>query len=229
MYLTPRQEVIFLSHVTVLDSGCWEWNGTINQGNGYGKFKCSIGGENKQRGAHRVAYAHWVGPVNPGQPLDHDCHTQAIARGDCSGGDSCPHRRCVNPQHLVVVSSRENALLSPATNARINFDKTQCPEGHPYDEANTYRYRSGRRACRICRRKYGRAQSLRDRGMDGNAASGILEESWIPPGDRTHCPQGHAYDEANTYQPPSRPNMRMCRECMRIRARERSQRLKRTA
>lgn len=32
---------------------------------------------------------------------------------------------------------------------------------------------------------------------------------------KTHCPQGHPYDEANTYVLPSRPGARYCRECSR--------------
>lgn len=34
---------------------------------------------------------------------------------------------------------------------------------------------------------------------------------------KTHCPQDHAYDEANTYVAPSRPTARYCRTCMRER------------
>jgi hypothetical protein len=35
--------------------------------------------------------------------------------------------------------------------------------------------------------------------------------------NRTHCPQGHPYDEENTYRPPSRPGSRHCRACARLR------------
>lgn len=35
---------------------------------------------------------------------------------------------------------------------------------------------------------------------------------------KTHCPQGHAYDEINTYVLPSRPNARYCRACQRASA-----------
>jgi hypothetical protein len=35
----------------------------------------------------------------------------------------------------------------------------------------------------------------------------------------THCPQGHPYDEANTYVLPSRPRARYCRSCARDRRR----------
>ena len=32
---------------------------------------------------------------------------------------------------------------------------------------------------------------------------------------KTHCPQGHAYDEANTYYVAARPRSRYCRACFR--------------
>lgn len=38
---------------------------------------------------------------------------------------------------------------------------------------------------------------------------------------KTHCPQGHPYDDANTYVLPSRPNARYCRACGNQRARDR--------
>lgn len=38
-----------------------------------------------------------------------------------------------------------------------------------------------------------------------------------PQRKRTHCPQGHPYDEANTYVSPSRPTARHCRACDRDR------------
>jgi hypothetical protein len=34
---------------------------------------------------------------------------------------------------------------------------------------------------------------------------------------KTHCPAGHAYDAANTYFPPGRPEHRVCRTCKRAR------------
>jgi hypothetical protein len=47
---------------------------------------------------------------------------------------------------------------------------------------------------------------------------------------KTHCPQGHPYDEQNTYVLPSRPSARYCRTCQRartrdVRARQRAERL----
>ncbi len=38
--------------------------------------------------------------------------------------------------------------------------------------------------------------------------------------DKTHCPEGHAYDEANTYVDPR--GSRQCRECRRAKDRRRT-------
>ena len=35
--------------------------------------------------------------------------------------------------------------------------------------------------------------------------------------NKTHCPSGHKYDKANTYEAPSRPGTRYCRICVRER------------
>lgn len=40
---------------------------------------------------------------------------------------------------------------------------------------------------------------------------------------KTHCPQGHPYDEANTYRIPSKPRNRYCRACQKARRGKRLQ------
>lgn len=84
------------------DDECWPWLGSIT-GVGYGNLKR---GE-KNSSAHRLAYELVVGPIPEGMTLDHLCHTNDLA---CSGGVACPHRRCVNPAHLEVVTLTENVL-----------------------------------------------------------------------------------------------------------------------
>ncbi len=41
---------------------------------------------------------------------------------------------------------------------------------------------------------------------------------WFGIGDanraKTECPQGHPYDDANTYTAPSYPSKRRCRTCL---------------
>lgn len=46
-----------------------------------------------------------------------------------------------------------------------NVNKTQCLQGHPYDEVNTYFYPTGGRACRTCRREARRRYRLRNIGV----------------------------------------------------------------
>lgn len=124
--------------------GCWTWKGNHDP-SGYARM--SAGGAHKTMKTATWAYEHFVGPTPDGAHLDHKCHTNDST---CAGGVDCPHRGCVNPWHLEPVTGEENVArgLSPtAENAR----KTHCPQGHPYDAANTYRRPGGGRACRICR------------------------------------------------------------------------------
>lgn len=74
------------------DDGCWVWTASQN-GTGYGAL--TIAGARKL--AHRLAYAHLVGPIPDGLDLDHLCR----------------NRMCVNPAHLEPVTRRENLRRSP--------------------------------------------------------------------------------------------------------------------
>lgn len=113
------------------DNGCWLWTGA-RTGSGYGAFLV----DGRLEGAHRFAVVALTGAVIPqGMHVDHICRTP----------------RCVNPEHLEVVTPRENTLRGAGPAAK-NAAKTGCHRGHPYDEANTYiDERRGRRECRICR------------------------------------------------------------------------------
>lgn len=116
----------FMEKVDVDDaSGCWLWTATTNR-KGYGMFWPTSASVS----AHRWAYAHFVGPIPDGLQIDHLCRV----------------RHCVNPEHLVPVTARENQQRSPFDPAA----RTHCPRGHPYDAENTYRYPDGRRWCRRC-------------------------------------------------------------------------------
>ncbi len=136
------QERRFLAKVDKGDgTGCWLWMG--GQGTlGYGLFTLY----HRNMPAHRWSYEHFVGPIPAGLVIDHLCRTHA----------------CVRPDHLEPVTTRENVLrgISPAARyARA----THCIRGHPFDEANTHRYKGGR-ICRECRRL---AESARRREKVG--------------------------------------------------------------
>ena len=133
------------------DDECWRW--MASKQDGYGRLKDAIGVVVR---AHRFAYELLVGAVPEGMQVDHRCHNEAAARGECDGGSSCPHRACVNPAHLEPVTHLENQRRSAVNPTTINAAKTRCPSGHGYTRENTYVYPSGGRGCRECHRQKGR-------------------------------------------------------------------------
>jgi hypothetical protein len=109
--------------------------------------------------AHRVAYEMLVGTIPKGLDLDHICHNGS----GCGGGESCPHRRCVNPDHLEPVTHREN-MLRGETVAAMHARKTHCIHGHEFTPENTRIKRDGSRNCRACDRVAHYAKRHQDGG-----------------------------------------------------------------
>ena len=108
---------------------CWEWEASIDK-NGYAQFRL----DSKIIGGHRWSYEHYKGAILPeGSPLDHLCRV----------------RHCVNPDHLEMVTFKENALRGKGPTA-VNARKTHCKNGHPFDKIDS----KGGRACTQCTRKW---------------------------------------------------------------------------
>jgi HNH endonuclease len=82
---------------------------------------------------HRLVYHFTIGPLPRGLQIDHRCRNPA----------------CANVRHLDVVTCREN-LMRGDTPAARNAAKSHCKRGHRLAGANLYRYRDGRRSCRMC-------------------------------------------------------------------------------
>lgn len=127
----------FWPKVSVTPS-CWNWTACKHR-DGHGK----IGHNGKTLYAHRVSYELLIGPIPEGLILDHLCRNPA----------------CVNPDHLepVTVKINNNRGISPMA---LQLLITHCPEGHEYNDDNTYHWR-GHRRCRICNAI--KAKEYRDR------------------------------------------------------------------
>lgn len=133
--VTPAQASRFWTKVQKTDT-CWIW--TAYQCEGYGRFGIGTAGNRTMACAHRVAWELVHGPVPDGLELDHLCRNPS----------------CVNPDHLEPVTHQENVRrgLAAVLGGQRQRAKTHCPQGHPYDERNTYRSpATGKRQCRCCR------------------------------------------------------------------------------
>ena len=122
-------------HIEKLPSGCWRWTCHIDE-NGYGRFDVRHKNVRYRNYAHREVYQCLIGDIPPGMELDHLCRV----------------RHCVNPEHLEIVTPKENTRRSNAITA-INARKTHCKYGHEFTENNIYVMQDGR-ACRRCRKMH---------------------------------------------------------------------------
>ena len=143
--LTPAQEERFWSKVEVHQpSGCWEWTGSILR-SGYGQFSVASFGSFLP---HRVAFHLLVGEVSPDLDVDHLCRNP----------------RCVNPDHLQLVTKRVNTLRGYGPSSE-NAKKTHCKNGHEFTPENTFYFPSqkGKRTCRTCWQEISRSDRSRAR------------------------------------------------------------------
>lgn len=167
---------------------CWIWRGKPGS-RGY----CYFWYDGKKRLAHRFCYEVFVGPIPEGLVIDHLCRNTICVRGS----------------HLEPVTDRINIARGTAPPAR-NMVATECSNGHPFNEENTYVYPNGERGCRTCIRKWNQEWRAENRPSKGGRGSHQTA--------KTHCPKGHPYDEVNTILKPG--GGRGCRACTRIRNRE---------
>lgn len=104
--------------------------------------------DGKQRTAlvHRLVLEAFVGPPAPGQEVRHY--------------DGNPANNAL--ENLAWGTHAENEADKIAHGTHPHASKTHCPQGHPYDETNTYAYPGpqAHRACRVCRRENARAWTL---------------------------------------------------------------------
>lgn len=149
-YHNPDEPYAFvLKHGVERLGECLLYRGSIGS-RGYGTIRF----KNHYLLAHRVSYEKWHGEIPNPLHVDHVCHNEASHRGECVGGPACIHKRCINPQHLRVVTCKEN-LNAPAK--RLGPRVTHCPHGHEYTADNTRIYHNSRggmqRTCLTCEKE----------------------------------------------------------------------------
>lgn len=212
-------EVRFKNKVRRDDDGCWIWLGKIDK-DGFPKFMVNW----REWFVHRWAYQSFVGP------LPEPCRIQQI----------CQKKICVRPDHLYVVELH-------ADDERFRAKYTVLENGcwQWLDVLNSSGYGTFSVNCRkqlahryIWEKTHGRIPKglVIDHLCRNRGCVKIEHLEVVPPkenarrGDpdkrrgahlreKTHCPQGHPYDQENTRIDTA--GSRVCRQCGRERARER--------
>ena len=120
------------SKVEIDENGCWNWTGKIAK-NGYGHITYPNKNDRKTYLIHRITYALFKSEIPIGMTIDHLCR----------------NRKCCNPEHLEIVTSKENTLRGNGI-AGINARKTHCIKNHPLSGNNLYITPDKRRNCKKC-------------------------------------------------------------------------------
>ena len=159
---------------STLETGCWEWPGE-RTGNGYGAVKI----RGVQHAVHRAVYTHFCGAIPEGLHLDHLCRNPI----------------CANFEHLEPVTCKVNIIRGRSPNR----EKTHCPLGHPYDEANTQRPPSGGRKCKVCGATRARKYRKKVRDAQGlSARERAIQEPARPDRQARGPERGAANPEGRT-------------------------------
>lgn len=122
-------------HVTVAESGCWEWSGCRAKF-GYGKLTF----RRKSKSAHKFCFETIFGEITDGLWVLHRC-------------DNPP---CINPRHLYKGTPSNNRSDALERDRWVHkwHDRETCSRGHRYDEPPGFYVskKDGARVCRMCQR-----------------------------------------------------------------------------
>lgn len=118
---------------------CWIYTGAVNSA-GYGTASVQT---TERWLVHRLSYTKLVGPIPKGMTIDHLCRVKL----------------CVNPDHMEVVSHRENNLRGNSMAARW-ARRTHCGKcGRELGPINNHR----KRGCGHCWAAYMREYGITNR------------------------------------------------------------------
>lgn len=132
----------FMRHVEP-DGDCWIWQGATDGDGRYGAMQDAEG--KRVLRAHRWALLHLADiDVPEGMVVDHLCRRTL----------------CVNPDHLEIVTQRDN-ILRGGWGGGANARKSHCKRGHRLEGANVAPWsKPGTRQCWPCDRLRKRAVAL---------------------------------------------------------------------
>lgn len=102
-YADPKDYIY--DHVTVTESGCWEWAGSLRRG------YPTVGIKGQSFRLNRYSYELFIGPIPDGVSVLHQCDNAL----------------CVNPEHLFLGTQLDNMkdMLRKGRHPRTKFSPAQ--------------------------------------------------------------------------------------------------------
>lgn len=149
--------------------------------------------------AHRAVWVYAHGPIPEAMTIDH----------------MCKNRRCVNVEHLRLLTNYENARRTDGRDWPLG----RCANGHPNSFLELFP--DGRVHCGICAREIWKGADERKRRVKKvkpepkpqNKVKKVKPKTKKPP--RTHCKRGHEKSEQNTYlRPDGRKECLPCKQVL---------------
>lgn len=148
----------FNNREMIIDGECILWSG-VKTPDGYGYIKQMSSRSELIRKSttifvHRLAYQQAYGDIPTGMVVDHSCHSPR----ECSGGNNCKHRSCINPEHLKLSTHLENRVRSVMTSSV----KGRCRNDlHDWNEGNVKILSDGKKVCIACKKEQNKRSALK--------------------------------------------------------------------